>query len=176
MLVCDWFGDSNKEIEWFVDPLDPSKDVNSEATGQEPVVYHIYGLEKYPGTIVISEDDYMDFLVKVSEDKEHIPLKLREVLGQPHASLLLLGYTLRGWDFRALFRGIIGRTMRSKPSGAFHFTVQLHPPHPRLRIDPKTQAHNYLEEYFDKSSFKVVWDTPTEFLKALVGQWEASQQ
>jgi hypothetical protein len=52
---------------------------------------------------VLTEDDYLDFLVKVSWDNTVIPPRIAEALTD--SSLLLLGYHLQDWDFRVMFRG-----------------------------------------------------------------------
>ncbi len=181
MLVCDWFGNSTPlehRIEWFGDPPDAGEDVNSHPTDVNPIVCHLYGLEIYPETIVISEDDYMQFLVKVSEDRNNIPLKLREALGNPRAAMLLLGYPLRGWDFRVLFRGLIQPYIDARAKDGSHLAVQLNPPYQRHEErevsmpDELQKAQKYLEGYLDSSNFHVVWNTALRFLQALWMKWD----
>jgi hypothetical protein len=190
-VVCDWLDDQDKTlclIESFGERPDPDKfiecrheklkpkpDADSDERVVNPVVYHLYGLEKYPDTIVISEDDYMEFLVKASKSNENIPLGLFEALGDPESSVLLLGYTLRGWDFRALFRGIIQPTIRGSES---NLAVQLNPPYHKSegteeaeRDHLKGAAQQYLESYLHSSRFNVEWSTTTSFVKDLWQKW-----
>ena len=37
----------------------------SQFTEKKPLVYHLFGLEDYPDTLVLSEDDYMNFLIMI---------------------------------------------------------------------------------------------------------------
>lgn len=80
----------------------------------EPLVYHLYGRDDYPDSLVLTENDYLDFLVQVSQDmsrnrmagdSQGLPPLVEAALAQ--SSLLMLGYELEAWDFRTLFRGLI---------------------------------------------------------------------
>ena len=44
---------------------------------EEPLVFHIFGMLRYPESIVITEDDFFDFLGVVAESPELIPIDLR---------------------------------------------------------------------------------------------------
>ncbi len=172
--VCSWFGD-HPEIEWFGDPPeDMDVDINADPSERLPIVYHLHGLEKFPTTLVTSEDDYMEFLVKISEDKNNLPLGLRKALGP--SSLLLLGYRLRGWDFRSLFRGIIIKYSKLRRT---NFAIQLNPPVHQTgngQQEPNylQEAQQYLEQYFEPAKFKVRWDSSTNFMHELMQQWKES--
>src|SRR5262249_39822794 len=37
-----------------------------QPTRQEPLVYHLYGLDTYPESLVLTEDDSLEFLVAIS--------------------------------------------------------------------------------------------------------------
>jgi hypothetical protein len=54
---------------------------------------------------VLTEDDYLDFLVNISRQQDLLPPRIQEVL--TGASLLFIGYRLADWDFRVLFRGLV---------------------------------------------------------------------
>jgi len=159
----------------FLDSSDYDEDtVDSEhiplaepkASAAEPVVYHLFGLENYPGSLIISEDDYMRFLVSVvtDDDASHpiVPLKLRKVITTSH--LMLLGYHLRDWDFRVLFRFVLekrkGSTSNIKP-GIF------------IQLPPKRKTFfDYLMRYFNLKQFDIEWKGPQEFTHDLWAIWE----
>ena len=71
-----------------------------EAFGQpskeQPLVYHLHGFDQYPESLVLTEDDYLEFLVAISSDKgrntDPVPKPVREALVE--SSLLLLGHSL----------------------------------------------------------------------------------
>ena len=175
LQVCSWSGETLPP-EWFGDPPGPEADLQAEPAEGQPIVYHLYGLEKYPTSLVISEDDYLDFLVKVSEDRNSIPLGLRRAIGK--SSLLLLGYRLRDWDFRALFRGLI-KTSKLQQA---NFAIQLDPHVPQAVGDEGTvqsylkEAQRYLQAYFEPANFKVEWYSTNSFCARLVQKWRESQK
>jgi hypothetical protein len=167
--VCFWSGELlNVEEEH-------ETDYNMEPTPECPLVYHLLGFERYPTSIAISEDDYLDFLVKISQDHDSrnpvIPLYLREALSV--SSLILLGYRLQDWDFRVLFRGIVNPQANSLRW--FSLIIQL-TPEMQFQIENSAQARHYLENYFGPSRFKVEWGNTDDFLNRLWEEWRKWRQ
>ena len=138
---------------------------------KNPFVYHLFGLEDYPKSMVLTEDDYLDFLAKISRDasqeKPIIPLYLRRALTQ--SSLILLGYRLRDWDFRVMFRGLINATPSSLRM--FNLAIQLDPTHQEHAVSSE-QIKNYLDNYFGSSNFTVEWSTSEGFMNRLWREWK----
>ena len=166
--ICFWSGGrANARAEHRSDP-------NYEPTVTNPVVYHLFGLEDYPQTLVLSEDDFMNFLIAVAEDTntQHpiVPLKLRQALAE--SPLLLLGYQLRDWDFRVLFRFILRfRREDLSPRG---MVIQLKPD--RKRIGVVEKAFQYLSNYLDKRQFDVEWTDTESFIRRLWDEWNKYRQ
>ncbi len=167
--VCFWSGEiPNAKIDRW-----PEADYVPSST--EPIVYHLFGIESYFQTLVLSEDDFMDFLVMMAKDTDTlnpvIPLKLREVLA--NSPLLLLGYQLRDWDFRILFRLISNYRNRDKltPRGMY---IQLKPE--SKIIGNKEKSLEYLSHYFDRRKFDVEWTNIEEFIKKLWTEWNKYRQ
>lgn len=163
--ICLWSGPvPNMAPEHEPDP-------NFDSSPANPLVYHLYGLERYHSTLVLSEDDYLDFLVKVTQDRDSshplIPLALRSALSV--SSLILLGYRLHDWDFRALFRGVINsRPIES--NRPLSMLIQLTPGE-QYHIQNDKEAREYLETYFSPVLFKVQWSKSEEFLDRLWDEW-----
>lgn len=166
--VCFWSGrGSSARIEHRLDR-------NYEPTPTNPVVYHLFGLEDYPQTLVLSEDDFMNFLISVAEDIDTqnpiVPLKLRQALAE--SPLLLLGYQLRDWDFRVLFRFILRfRKEELSPRG---MVIQLKPDKKRIGVVEK--ALQYLSNYLDKKQFDVEWTDTESFIRRLWDEWNRYRQ
>jgi hypothetical protein len=144
-------------------------DPNFQPSPSQPAVYHLFGLEDYPQTLVISEDDFMNFLISVVEDintqNPIVPLKLRQALAE--SPLLLLGYQLRDWDFRVLFRFILRyRKEELSPRG---MVIQLRPDH--KRIGNAEKATQYLSHYLDKKQFDIEWTDTESFVRKLWEEW-----
>lgn len=143
---------------------------------EEPVVYHLFGLENYPPTLVLSEDDYMNFLMSVAQEKSRpqtaeeknpaIPTVLRDALSQ--SQLLILGYNLQDWEFRVLFRFIL--EFRPPVDSPRSPVIQLKP-RPK-KIDDEKRTLRYLYEYFDKQQFSVKWTSAESYIQKLADEWD----
>ena len=164
--LCFW--DGNKA---GINP-DHLPDPKFNPTPQNPAVYHLFGLEQHRETIVLSEDDYMNFLISATEgfnSTELFPSPLR--LALPSARLILIGYNLRDWDFRALFRFLLmaRKTAKKKKSIA----IQLKPV--LGNKDYERGSETYLKQFFDDYDFTVVWNNPDEFIYNLMDAKKAGK-
>jgi hypothetical protein len=134
-----------------------------EPNQYEPLVYHLHGYEKYPNSLVLREDDHFEFLVASSEhkgkDADVIDGRIRLAIVQ--SALVLLGYSLRSWDFRSLFWGLIKpRTMTPRSVS--------------VQLNRESQEQQYLEQYLSKAKFDVFWGTPHQYVQQLHREWEGS--
>jgi hypothetical protein len=62
--------------------------------------------------LLITEEDYIEFLTVVSDEQMGIPPSIKTELST--STLLFLGYGLEDWDFRTLFKATIERLGRHK--------------------------------------------------------------
>ena len=131
----------------------------------EPLVYHLHGHLDVVESLVLTEDDYFDFLVNIP--RIGIPPLIQEALSA--TSLLFVGYRLADWNFRVLFRGFVELTQPS--DRRLSVTVQLPPTRsPELR----DRAMQYLSRYFDKKEIVVFWGDAHEFMAELGRRWTES--
>jgi hypothetical protein len=86
---------------------------NFRPTPANPLVYHLHGHCGVLESMVLTENDYLQFLVELSEDRSErlLPPAVRDALAT--TSLLFVGYSLSDWDFRVLFRGVMGSLGRT---------------------------------------------------------------
>lgn len=146
---------------------------------EEPVVYHLYGYEQYPRSIVLSEDDHLDFLLALAQDtdteKPLIPHYLRSALEE--SSLLLLGYRLQDWDFRILFRGLINvqHSRFRALERMYSVAIQLDPQY-QEGITDENRARQYLQSYFDGANFRVEWNSIDRFITTLWREYDRRRQ
>ena len=99
-------------IRWRKDLRDLIGPCDDQAYGQEPgrpLVCHLFGLEEYSNSLVLTEDDYLDFVVDVNlgrgdDSRDSVPAQVRRALSR---DLLVLGFSLNSWAFRALYAGLI---------------------------------------------------------------------
>ncbi len=144
-------------------------DLDFEPAVKTPLVYHLHGLDDHLGSLVLTEDDHLEFLVNVSRDIQEsdiIPSSVRNALSS--SLLLLLGYNLHAWDLRVLLQGLI----KGKPRRPRSFAIQLRPGQ-EDNIKDSGQFQEYLHKYFGQARFDVYWGAPRSFMKALWQEWEA---
>ena len=155
---CRWNGYVQNKPTIFDDPA------GFQPTAANPLVYHLHGHSEVVESMVLTEDDYLDFLVNVTRDRL-LPERVEEAM--TGASLLFVGYSLADWNFRVLFRGLVA----SLESGLrrISVTVQL-PPGEAERAGPG-KAKEYLDEYFYGIKMKVYWGTAAEFTTELRRRW-----
>jgi hypothetical protein len=133
-----------------------------EPSPENPLVYHLYGLEAYPSSLVLTEDDYLDFLVRISQDFDTIPPRVRRYFTT--SSIMLLGYKLQNWDFKALFRGVV-KTMPN--FGQLNLAIQIDPVEEESSILSVEDAQDYLERYFERADFWIYWGKSDDFMDEL---------
>jgi hypothetical protein len=174
--VCMWAGQPAKIDRAF------HPDPGYEPTPERPLVFHLFGLERFPHSVVLSVDDFLKFLVQISVrdadaksslssgDPPTIPTYLSGELND--LPLLLLGYRLQDWDFQVLYRGLI----TAKPPDARRdagVVIQLEPTKQRGAADPEA-ARRYLQQYFEHDvKFRVDWSTPQDFVSRLYQAYQA---
>lgn len=124
-------------------------------TVANPVVFHLHGHYDVPESLVLTEDDYLDFLVAVSRDASVLPHQIQRALAG--ASLLFIGYRLADWNFRVIHRGLVMAGEQSLRR--LSVNVQLPP--------ADQQSRDYLERYFGAMSVQVYWGTASEFAREL---------
>ncbi|MCZ7543772.1 MAG: SIR2 family protein [Anaerolineae bacterium] len=153
--MCRW-NDALKGVESAFDaPAGFTPDASN------PLVYHLYGHDGVTQSLVLTEDDHLDYLVRVSAGKK-LPPRVEEALAW--SSLLFLGYHLDSLTFRVLFRGII-HSMEGKMK-TLNVAVQ---------TEPVSQPHveylvNYHEMFADVRT-TLYWGTPQEFARELADRW-----
>jgi SIR2-like domain len=82
----------------------------ADTSAERPIVLKLHGDVAHPETIVITDEDYIDFVGKMSskEPGHPFPLPLRELLVS--WMTLFVGYSLADYNLRLLFRTLRWRT------------------------------------------------------------------
>jgi hypothetical protein len=142
------------------------RDRSYRPDGQRPLVYHLFGHLARPRSLVLTEDDYFDFLIGVTRDKDLVPVGVRRAFAD--SSLMFLGFRLDEWDFRVLFRSIVNQEGDRRKEHT-HVAVQIDPEEGRT-IEPD-RARRYLETYFQGSNITIYWGSTESFIKELHDAW-----
>jgi hypothetical protein len=159
-------------------------------TSEEPLVYHLYGLDRYPESMVLSEDDFLDLLVRLAElryltkmvgtvdhdtsrQRHDLPWPVRKAL--PGTALLMLGYSVITWEFRVLLKGLVlpygenREHMRDVPEG---ISVQIKPGELDAIEGDSDGIRSYLEQYFKNVYFRVYWGSVESCTHDLYDLWQ----
>lgn len=138
-----------------------------EPSERQPLVFHLHGHAGLRTSMVLTEDDYLDFLVAMTDrtltknDRNALlpPAVESALMG---TSLAFIGYKLSDWDFRVLFRSLPGSLEKSLEQ--LHVAVQLEP--------DDVSERDYFDAYYERMGIKVYWGNATEFAAALFGRYK----
>jgi hypothetical protein len=134
-------------------------------TPATPLVFHLHGHLDRPESMVLTEDDYLTFLLNIRSENYPIPPTVKQAISE--SSLLILGYHPAAWDFRVLIRGLIQTT--DPQLRRLSVTVQI----PQADDEASQQElENYINTYLRRidSNMRVYWGTTRTFLAELQQQ------
>jgi len=149
--VCRW----RREL----DSIDSVIDDGYRPSAREPLVYHLHGLDRYADSLVLTEDDYLEFLVNVAQGQgndavDRIHALVRKALTD---DLILFGFRLNSWAFRVLYGGLINPSSKDEDRGVCC-----------LQLVPSQEEKQYLEDYVRRAAkFEVFWGTLHEYAQEL---------
>lgn len=135
-----------------------------EPTPDCPLVYHLFGRLNQPASVVLTEDDFFEYLIGITRNDHLLPPSVQEALTKK--ALLFLGFRLEDWDFRVLFQSLQafeGKELRHRDE-IVNIAVQLEPeglPKPDV-------ARTYLESYLGKENIYLFWGSTEDFVKELM--------
>ncbi len=160
--LCRW----NEDVEDIPSIFDAASGLS--VSRDNPVVYHLFGHIGVHESMVLTEDDYLDFLINISKNQNIIPRQIEKALAS--TSLLFIGYRLRDLKFKILFRGLV--TSQARRFRRTNVAVQLAPPPPEAKNIAPDGVRRYLKEYLDENDVRVYWGDSFEFIKELRQRWE----
>jgi len=156
-VLCQW----NSAVKSYVaeNPTVFDSDSSFKPTVANPVVFHLHGYVPLAESLVLTEDDYMDFLVNVASDPDLIPPQIARAL--TGTSLLFLGYRIADWNFRVLLRSFARFMERSQTR--LNVAVMLPPSADSLQ----EKVQDYLTKYYQNIDVRVYWGSVKDFFAEL---------
>ncbi|MEM7132552.1 MAG: SIR2 family protein [Chloroflexota bacterium] len=130
----------------------------------EPLVFHLHGLDVRPDSLVLTEDDYLEFLVAIAQGRgeartDPIPGRVRQALSA--SAMVLLGFGLPDWGFRVIFWGLI------KPTTMTHKGVF------SLQLEPSDEEKRYLQQYLKREAeIDIFWGSVNDYAEMLKKAWK----
>lgn len=153
---CRWYEMLKSSPSVFVDHPE------YKPTPANPLVFHLHGHDQVPESLVLTEDDYLTFLVNMSSQKVVLPAPVQRVLAEN--SLIFIGYSLNDWTFRVLIQSLRAVERIS--------LAVLYPPQDE-KVDSE-RVQTYLARYYQsvtKMELLVYWGTARAFAAELRERW-----
>ena len=136
--LCRWSAELDQMLKW--QQIQPVLSPASIPSAKRPFVYHLHGYLEIPESMVLTENDYLDFMIRLHEkDSPMLPPQITIALATN--ALLFVGYSLADWNFRVLFRSIFS-SISSMTN--LIIAVQLRP----KDVKSEEDAIRYLGKYF----------------------------
>jgi hypothetical protein len=155
--ICRW----NEDLETLRSIFEDEP--GYQPSPERPLVFHLFGTFDEPDSLVLTEDDYFDFLIGVSQNRDLVPIVVRQALAD--TALLFLGFRLDDWAFRVVFRTLMSQQGRSRRTRYTHIAGQLMPQENEV-LEPE-RAIRYLETYFSDSDISIYWGSARDFAREL---------
>jgi hypothetical protein len=146
------------------------RDADYKPTSAEPLVYHLHGDIDYPLFMVLTEKDYIDFVIFPNRNdiKKTFPSAVRLALASN--PILPIGYVLDDVSFRTILRSIVS-LLHIK----FRISNIAVMQHSQVAINNKIiQAERYIKNYIkDMLKMQQFWADPAVFSEELRHQLDS---
>jgi hypothetical protein len=153
---------------WRSDREEDQHYKNLKGSREAPLVFHLYGNDEHPLSLVLTEDDYLDFLRVIAKDDWRIPQQVQATLTE--SMLLFLGYRPRDLDCRVLFRGLLAQ-MKDRGRGRIA-VVQINPEDSHKSL--VDELRNFMKRCCEELHIRVYEGSVRDFLIQLRRRWEAN--
>lgn len=130
---------------------------------EEPLVYYLFGRLAEPDSLVLTEDEYFDYLIGTTRYRDLISDEVRQALA--NTTLLFLGFRFDDWDFRVFYRVLMSQEGRPRYNAPAHVAAQIAPDEASTVLPQR--AKEYLEEYFRGASIHIYWGKAKDFVQEL---------
>jgi hypothetical protein len=156
-VICPWFHGARRKDPMYRLARKAVPDVD------HPLVYHLHGNIAGPQSLVLTEDDYVEFLINLANGwTKLLPWQVIDALNKP---LLFIGYSLEDWNFRVIFRGMLREIAEVQRRS--HISVQIKPLPPEADADVRRRAEHYLMESLAPWRVSVFWGSASAFCAEL---------
>ncbi|MEM7028678.1 MAG: CHAT domain-containing protein [Chloroflexota bacterium] len=160
--VVDWRESVSQDASRPHHDLDPPPDYDN------PVVLHLFGTDDDLLSMVLTEDDYLDYLAKLSRDYEYLlPTSVNAALAS--TTLLFLGLRLDDIALKVIMRGLL-TNLDLERWGMLHVAVQIEDP----SDDEADQQEviRFFQRYFSDAQIDIYWGSTQQFVADLHARWQ----
>jgi len=126
-----------------------------------PIVFYIHGYHEAAESLVVTEDNILDFFWNLASAEALIPTQIREALST--TSILFIGYNSRDLLFKMLLKWIT-KTVRSEELNPHQLHIANH-------LQPEDfhwyEIKHHFEEYYARKGIHIYWGNTADFIKRL---------
>ena len=94
-----------------------------QSSPKTPLLYHLFGNAHEPDSLVLSENDLLDFLISIAADRPQLPSSLLRTLKRGRQSFLFIGFGITQWYLRVLLK-VLMRSLEFHRTGSNTFAAE----------------------------------------------------
>jgi hypothetical protein len=151
------------------EPIEEQVVLNPPPSTDDPVVLHLFGTDEDTDSLVLTEDDHLDYLSRISHDQEvFLPASINALLAKN--TLLFLGYRLEDLDLKVILRGLLTYLALTKYD-RMQLGVQIEEetPDAALRQEVTDYFQQAFRQYFSaRSDVRIYWGSAQQFVADLM--------
>ncbi|HKR65243.1 MAG TPA: CHAT domain-containing protein [Thermoanaerobaculia bacterium] len=151
--ICRW-NEKTKNAGTMPADLDVAK----------PLVYHLFGRLDDLNSIVVTEDNYFDYLYATGANANEPSPMVRGASN--NSSVMLLGFRITDWTLRVLFRTM----MKDRSADYTNVAVQVDPNQPG--VSDADRVYAYLDDYFGQQNMTIIRGNVADFTNELTDRWK----
>ena len=156
-------------------PREEREILNPPPSAGNPVVLHLFGTDQEPGSMVLTEDDHLDYLARISHDQEiFLPASVNALLAKN--TLLFLGYRLEDLDLKVILRGLLTYLALTKYD-RMQLAVQIETAKQDASIEREVTDYfqqSFRQYFSSKSDVKIYWGSAHQFMADLMSHMQES--
>ena len=76
-------------------------------SAQAPIVYHLFGNAQEPHSLVLSDNDVLDFLIAIVAENPPLPNSFKRAMQRAGQSFLFMGFGVTNWYLRVLLKVMV---------------------------------------------------------------------
>jgi len=74
---------------------------------EAPLIFHLFGHAAEPASLVLTENDILDFLIAIASERPPLPNSLVHALQRPGQNFLFVGFGIKQWYLRLLLKVLL---------------------------------------------------------------------
>jgi hypothetical protein len=149
--------------------------LNPPPSADNPVVLHLFGTDQDPESMVLTEDDHLDYLARISHDQEiFLPASVNALLAKN--TLLFLGYRLEDLDLKVILRGLLTYLALTKYD-RMQLAVQIETEKQDASIQREVTDYfqrSFRQYFSSRSDVKIYWGSAHQFMADLMVHMQGS--